>query len=482
MSDLKSFQRKFLQNAFADWCRFACLSIPRGNAKSWLGAYAAVQAMTPGNKWYVGDRREVIVVAASLEQSRAVFGQFRDMLETSGLADEYRWTDSQRSLGCLDKRTNTRLRIMSSSGRSAMGLVNVGLLIADEPSSWKVNDGELLYRAITTAQAKPNSLLRVLMIGTLAPSEPNSWYPRLVKSGTNKTEGRYVQLLQADPDKWLDWSEIRRVNPLVVSVPETRKILRQDWRKAQKDVADKAAFLSYHCNTPTGDSITQLLSSSDWQEVIERLPGKREGEFICGLDLGQGRAWSCAFAYWYETGLCDAIGIAPGVPGLDAQERRDRVPDGIYKRLVESGALTIATGRKVPTATDLLERVVEHWGQPVLMIADHFRLAEVEDALPEVGLNCELEARRTRWSESSEDIREFRKACLDGNLSVYENAKLLLTASMMVAKIATDDAGNLRLKKSANNTGRDDAIAAGLLAVGAAKHFEGQQEFLYIAI
>ena len=482
MSDLKSFQHKFLRNAFAEWCRFACLSIPRGNAKSWLGAYVAVQAMTPSHKWYVGDRREVIVVAASLEQSRAVFGQFRDMLETSGLADEYRWTDSQRSLGCLDKRTNTRLRVMSSSGRSAMGLVNVGLLIADEPAAWKVNDGELLYRAITTAQAKPGSLLRVLMIGTIAPSEPNGWYPRLIGAGTNKTEGRYVQLLQVDPEKWLDWKEIKRVNPLVVSVPETRKILRQEWRKAQKDVADKAAFLSYHGNSPTGDSITELLSVSDWQEVLDRPPGAREGDFICGLDLGQGRAWSCAFAYWHETGLCDALGVAPGIPSLDKQESRDRVPAGVYRRIAKAGALTVAMDRKVPTAVDLLERVVNRWGQPSLMIADFFRLAEVEDAKRELGLNCEIEGRRTRWSEASEDIREFRRACLDGDLSVHNDAKLLLTASLSAAKIAADDAGSLRLKKSANNTARDDAIAAGLLAVGAGQRFSGSQEFWCMAV
>ena len=52
-----------------------------------------------------------------------------------------------------------------------MGIVNCPLLVADEPGSWEVNGGTLMYDAITTALGKPGlSPMRTVFIGTLAPS------------------------------------------------------------------------------------------------------------------------------------------------------------------------------------------------------------------------------------------------------------------------------------------------------------------------
>ena len=85
--------------------------------------------------------------------------------------------------------------------------------------------------------------------------------------------------------------------------------------------------------------------------------------------------------------------------------------------------------------------------------------------------------RTTQWSSSSEDIRALRKFAKDGQLSVHGDARLLLSASMAVAVIQTDQAGNSRLvKKSNNNTSRDDAAQSLLLAAGQlARVIAGQQ-------
>ena len=40
----------------------------------------------------------------------------------------------------------------------------------------------------------------------------------------------------------------------------------------------------------------------------------------------------------------EAIALAPGIPSLEEQERRDRVPAGTYRRLAETGALRVADG------------------------------------------------------------------------------------------------------------------------------------------
>ena len=79
----------------------------------------------------------------------------------------------------------------------------------------------------------------------------------------------------------------------------------------------------------------------------------------------------------------------------------------------------------------------------------------------------------TRWSESGFDIRALRKLVSDGPFSVAEDSRLLLAASLSVAMVKNDDAGNVRLvKRGTNNTARDDAAAALILVSGAYQRAE----------
>ena len=67
-----------------------------------------------------------------------------------------RFIDSTTRIGITHRASNTRLRVLSSNGKTAMGIVNCPLLVADEPGSWEVNGGTLMYDAIITALGKPN--------------------------------------------------------------------------------------------------------------------------------------------------------------------------------------------------------------------------------------------------------------------------------------------------------------------------------------
>ena len=93
------------------------------------------------------------------------------------------------------------------------------------------------------------------------------------------------------------------------------------------------------------------------------------------------------------------------------------------------------------------------------------RLPELQDAANGV---LTLEPRRSRWSESSQDIRALQAGAKDGPLAVAEADRPLLAASLSVAMVKHDDAGNIRLvKKGVNNTSRDDVAAALVFAAGA---------------
>ena len=396
--------------------------------------------------------------AASIEQARLVYRFIRAELEETG---EYSFIDSTTRIGITHKASNTRLRVLSSNGKTAMGIVNCPLLVADEPGSWETNGGTLMYDAITTALGKPNSPMRTVFIGTLAPAM-SGWWHDLIADGSVDTT--YVQALQGKVEAWDTWAEIRRCNPLTSISGDFRKRLLVERDAARVDSRLKGRFLSYRLNRPSGDESEVLLTVGEWESVRAREVPERVGRPIVGVDLGGGRAWSAAVAVW-GNGRVEARAVAPGIPDLDEQERRDRVPAGTYSKLYDMGQLEIAEGLKVQPPAVLWSMIMETWGKPLMVVLDRFRLAEFEDA---VKRGARLEPRVSRWSESSFDIRALRQMALDGPMAVDEGSQALIATSLSQAMVKSDDAGNTRLvKKGNNNTSRDDVAQGLVLAAGA---------------
>ena len=452
---LRRFQEKFIKGALAPGIDTAALSIPRGNGKSALAAHLVERALTPDDALF-RPGSEVVLAAASLEQCRIVFRFVRSALEPTG---EYRFLDSNTRIGITHRATNTKLRCVGSNGKTAMGMVGVTLCVADEPGAWEVNGGQLMSDAILTALGKPESPMRAIFIGTLAPAMAGWWHD-LVERGSHGSV--YVQSLQADPEKWDSWPEIRRCNPLTAISPEFRKKLLEERDDARADSRLKARFLSFRLNLPSADASTMLLTVEDWKKVEERPLGEKVGAPIVGLDMGGGRAWSAAVAMW-ESGRVEALALAPGIPGIEQQEKRDRVPRMTYQSLIDGGSLRTAEGLEVPEPGQLLDAVIDAWGKPRIVICDRFRLSELRQS--KRGLK--FEPRVVRWSEAGEDIRALRKYALDGPMSCAPESRALLRASLAVATVKNDDAGNVRLvKHGANNTARDDVAAALTLAAG----------------
>ena len=185
---------------------------------------------------------------------------------------------------------------------------------------------------------------------------------------------------------------------------------------------------------------------------------------IVGIDLGAGRAWSAAVAL-YRNGRVEALAVAPGIPGLPAQEKRDRVPPGTYvEARPERRSARCRRVAGAAACAALERRTGRMWGVPGTVICDLFRLPELRDATKGAAT---LVPRRARWSEASSDIRGLRKLAGDGPLCVDSGSRALLSASLAGALVAADDAGNVRMvKRGTNNTSRDDVAAALVLAAG----------------
>ena len=453
---LRPFQRRFIRAATAPGVDTAALSLPRGNGKSALAGHLLSRILDPADPLF-RPGTESVLCAASIEQSRIVFRFARETLEPRG---GYRFLDSFTRCGITHRSTGARLRIIGSNGKTAMGLVGCPWAICDEPGAWEVNGGTLLHDAIETAKGKPGSPLRAVYIGTIAPST-GGWWHGLVDDGTH--DSTVVHALRGNPERWDQWAEIRRCNPLVNISSEFREKLLQERNAARSDSRLKARFLSYRLNHPAGDESTMLLTVDDWERVTSREVPERAGRPIIGIDLGAGRAWSAAVAIW-RSGRVEAIALAPGIPDLAAQEKRDRVPAGMYRALVAGGALRVAEGLRVQPAAELVRAVREAWGSVEVIICDRFRLAELQDCVN----GTPIVPRIARWSEASADIRATRKAAKDGPLACAPESRPLLTASLAAAMVKTDDQGSVRLaKRGTNNTGRDDVGAALVLAAGA---------------
>ena len=166
----------------------------------------------------------------------------------------------------------------------------------------------------------------------------------------------------------------------------------------------------------------------------------------------------------WKNGRMEAIAVAPGIPSLEEQERRDRVSSGTYRRLAQIGALRVAKGLRVQPPAQLHEAICAAWGRPETIYCDRFRLNELADCVN----STPLVPRVTRWSEASEDIRALRKMAADGPLACEESSRLLVAASLSAAMVKNDDQGSVRLiKRGSNNTARDDVAAALTLAAGA---------------
>ena len=147
---LLPFHKDFIRGAFAPGVEIAALSCPRGQAKTWLFAQLALCSLVESGPLYVRGM-ETLMVSASLEQSRVLVGFLRQVL---GDDPDYSFIDSSQRLMVKNKSSGSRFRVLSSSGKRAMGLANFTRIFADEPGAWESRAGQLLWDALRTSSWK----------------------------------------------------------------------------------------------------------------------------------------------------------------------------------------------------------------------------------------------------------------------------------------------------------------------------------------
>ena len=431
----------------------AALSCPRGNGKSWLAGKMVARSLTPGDPLHE-PAVENVLVAASRPQAGIVLEFARAAL---GESEAYRW----RTDGVIHKETRTRVRVISSDSRRALGLgATVRLVIADEPGAWSPTAGRRLWDAITTAHGKRRMV--VVAIGTLAPAPltgPASWWPAFVASGSG--DGRHVALLQADPEKWESFDEVVRVNPVQAVNPHLRRTLEREHKAALGSERSARVFRQYRLNIP-GEAVDAqpLVTAAEWERVCDRRVPECEGRPIIAVDLGGNRSWSAAASVW-PSGRIESWALAPGVPDLSAQEREDQAPEGAYLELARSGGLRVDEGQHVPSVERLISRI---WAwEPSAICCDNYRAPELHQV---VGGRVRVIERAKSGGEATSNVQALRSLLLDSEAGVSEASRALLAAAWAQTNLVIDHAGITRVTKIDQRRSRDDAAASLLLAAG----------------
>ena len=455
---LREFQRTFIRRALSPDIDTAAISMPRSGGKTFLCSHIVSRALNPSDPMYQ-EGREVVLISGSLAQARFAYKFIKAELEPQGV---YRWNSSTTAVGAKDPKSGTELRCLSSNPKTALGMVGVSFVILDEPGSYEVTGGQDLWDAVTTAQGKPGSKMRILLAGTRAPAKPGSWWLELLDKGSHGST--YVQQLVGDSERWDNWNEIRRVNPLSVIDAGFRRKLLEERDEARKDDRLKARFMSFRLNRESVNETAMLFSVDEWRRCEARELGSDEGAPIVGVDLGAGRAWSAATAL-YGSGRLEAFAVCAGIPDIETQTKRDLQPRGSYQRIVDDGSLLIDTGRHIPRVAFVVDEILRRWPLTEFAICDRFRLPELLDAFAG---RVHVVPRVTQWSSASEDIRAIRELALDGMLSVARASRSLMRMSLYAAVLQHDTSGNCRLiKRGSNGTDRDDVAHALVLAGGA---------------
>ena len=453
---LLGFQSRFISAI----CRkdhpvsIAALSTPRGNGKSWLAGYLVAKSITPGDPLHEAGIENVLV-ASSRQQAAIVLNFARNFL---GEEEGYRW----RLDGVEHLSSRARIRIISSDSRRAMGLgASVRLAVCDEPGSWAPQSGRRLWEAVTGAIGKRR--MTVVTIGTIAPSPtvgPGSFWPDLVKSGSG--EGRHVQLLAADPEKWESFDEVLKCNPCSAINPYLKQALEREHQEALESPRAAATFKKYRLNLHDGDPVNQqpLLTLAEWQRVCARPVPACEGNPTVGIDLGGTRSWSAACALW-PSGRIEAWAVAPGKPSLAEQEKEDQISPDSYAELVRSGGLSVDDAHAVPDISLLLARI---WSwEPSVLVSDPYRSAELHQV---VNGRVRIAERARGGGETTSNIQSLHSLLLDSDSGVTQESRALLEAAFMQVHLVIDNSGASKVVKLDKRRSRDDAAQALLLAAG----------------
>ena len=447
------WQKKFIRGFLG--ADISALSVARGNGKTSLLAAVGAAALSGP---LARSRGEVLLVAGSFDQAKISFDHILNFLPRNN--ERYRVQDSANNATVLDKETGCTLRCSGATARLLHGRAP-HLILCDEPASWLHTQVEKIVAAILTSLGKHDNS-RVVFLGT-RPGQESHFFQKMLDGGA-----AFSACYSAPKELWENkpflLSTIMRANPSLAHMPDLKKAICADAERAKKDESLLPSYLALRLNAGVSDVVESvLIEAGTW----EKCEGNAEAKSptVWGIDLGGSAAQSAIACFWPRTGRLEAVSAFPEHPGLQTRGARDGV-SSLYENCHRRGELIIA-GKYTTDVHELLRVALARWGKPSQIVCDRYREADLREALGKAGIPlCRLVFRGQGFRDGAQDVRDFRKACLDGNVVPVKS--LLIRSAMSVARTVSDVSGNAKLAKTGQGKrpgARDDAAAACILAV-----------------
>lgn len=464
------WQKRLVRGAFKPSVSTAALSLGRVNGKTTLVAGLACATLDGP---LAVPRGETVIVASSFEQARVDFEHVISfMASRADLDDKKTWRvwDTAQQARVEHRPTGARVRCIGSDPRRAHGLAPT-LVLADEPSQWPPNTAERMVAALRTAAGKqPHCLF--IALGT-RPDDSEHFFQRMLDGGADFS--LCYSAGTRDPIGYRrTW---KKANPSLDYMPDLERELRQEAALAKKDPSELASFQALRLNLGVSDTVEAVILDPDtWRRIEGDAPAL--GDMAWGVDLGASAAMSAVCAYWPRTGRLVGIACFPSEPDLRQRGLRDGV-GGLYQKMHERGELFLA-GQHTSDIGELLNEARRRWGVPSVLVCDTWREAELREVLEEIGFPVvPLELRRNGPKDGSEDLRRFRRACLEGRVRPVQS--LLMRSALAEARAVGDASGNWRLAKKSEagrrQRAKDDVLAGAIIAVGTAERlYKGPRE------
>ena len=434
----------------------AILSCPRASGKSWLAGRLLARGLTEGDSLHAPNS-ENLLVASSASQAQIVLEFAR---QAAADVPDLRWSN----VGCINTKTRARVKILSSDSRRSLGRgAAARLIVADEPSAWAPTSGRRLWDGLVTSLGKGERRTTLVAIGTIAPAPPSSWWPSLVAEGSDVDAGILVQTIQANPEKWRDFDECLRVNPATAVNPHLEQVLRREHVQALKSERAAVSYRQFRLNLSEGESTDSqpLISEGEWARIMARECPPRSGRPVAAVDLGGGRSWSACCCLWPETSRIEVWCQSAGDRPLEAMEREDQQPEGLYTSMAREGGLSISAGRAVPDVGELLERL---WPlEPTILLCDSYRADELRAV---VAGRVPVKERARGGGETAGNIAALRARLLDFGAGVAPESRGILGHGFKETAMTINANGEVRVQKRSERRSRDDGVAAMLLTCG----------------
>ena len=482
---LADWQVDWLRGALASGIREAGLSVARKNGKSGLVAALVLAHL-------VGPLRRpawrAVVCSLDGKTAKELQRQIEEIARASGLYDAEAAAAARPPGGerIAAYRTPYPGRIVGPDGdvtclaadRATGHAVGADLAIVDEAGLLEEKKRDLWNAMRSCVSGRDGRVLAISIRGE------GPMFTELAERAADPAV-HWVEYAARTDARLDDEAAWRAANPGLGSI-KSLGYMEALARAALASPADQVSFRAYDLNLPQSPSRELLCDPEDWRACEVSTPAElpaRDGSCVVGFDLGYDLSMSAVVAYWPGTWRLEVWAAFPDLPDLATRGRADGIGD-VYVQMAARGELLVYPGRVVPVRTFLGDVARALDGETVRAAeADSCRRAEAEQALADAGVVWPVTWRAnaaggTAGHDGSHDVRAFQRAVIQREMRCV--ASVVMRQAIKETDVKRRGMGHPSLGRH-RTRGRIDAVAAAILAVGAATHPESNPLVRYYA-